>query len=141
MLKLGYVKKLMQTRFGSSASEDKKERENSYATVIASFLGFDNPEDCYQVQEHYPVMGDEHNITWVLAFSKWIEGMGYDWGVLGGHQYDDSHYIVFGVSYRDDVHACIYNNGELWHDPHPDGTGLAEELFFEYIEPIGVILQ
>lgn len=141
MLEIGNVKKLMQTRFGPSDSEDVKERENSYSTVIACFLGFDDPEDCYQLEEHYSNIADESNIAWILAFSKWMQDKGYDWGAMEGHQDNGTRYIVYGISYRDDSHACIYRDGELWHDPHPDGTGLERELFYEFIEPTILKLQ
>lgn len=141
MIKLNPVKKLEQTRFGSSDSPILSERENSYSTVIACFMGMSDAEEAFQIQEHFPEYGNERNISWVLAFSKWLEDKGYDWGGLEDHQYDDSLYIVFGVSYRGDSHACIYKNGQLWHDPHPDGSGLLQEVFFEFIEPVSVILQ
>lgn len=141
MLKIGYVKRLKQTRFGSSDFHDKKKRENSYATVIACFLGFEDAEDSLQIQEHYPDFDNDDDVTWALAFSKWIEDQGYDWGNMDGHSYDDSCYIVLGVSYRGDAHACIYKNGQLWHDPHPDGTGLNQEMYYEYLKKSNKVLQ
>jgi hypothetical protein len=33
-------------------------------------------------------------------------------------------------------HICIYMNGELWHDPHPENTGLITMDSFEIFERI-----
>ena len=36
----------------------------------------------------------------------------------------DSYYIVSGDANRGYEHAAIYKNGELVHDPNPEGNGL-----------------
>lgn len=128
------MKKLIQTRVDSilnDSFDDIKTRENSYATAIACFLDLDNPEDCIQIQEHFAE--DENDVKWVLVLSLWLEERGYDWGSLIGHQYDNSYYLVLGLNYLGNEHICIYKNGELWHDPHPDGMGLITEEGFEFI--------
>ncbi|WP_151778484.1 hypothetical protein [Acinetobacter brisouii] len=33
-------------------------------------------------------------------------------------------HLVAGISPRGHMHSVIYENGELWHDPHPDGGGV-----------------
>ena len=33
-------------------------------------------------------------------------------------------HIVAGESPRGYMHSVIYENGELWHDPHPEGGGV-----------------
>jgi hypothetical protein len=48
--------------------------------------------------------------------------------------YDGSYYLVAGESARGTIHVCIYKNGALWHDPHPDQSGLLEEDMFEYFK-------
>lgn len=41
-------------------------------------------------------------------------------------EYPDRPYQVVGKSPRDYMHVVIYMNGELWHDPHPEGGGVEE---------------
>ena len=36
-------------------------------------------------------------------------------------------YMVTGETVRGTRHVCIYMNGQLHHDPHPDNTGLVKE--------------
>lgn len=33
-------------------------------------------------------------------------------------------HLVAGISPRGHMHSVIYENGELWHDPHPEGGGV-----------------
>lgn len=50
--------------------------------------------------------------------------------------------IVGGLSYtpehaaRGDMHAVIYNNGELWHDPKQDPSGVIVPTEVDIIFPI-----
>lgn len=136
------MKKLIQTRVDSVLNhlwDDVKTRENSYAAAIACFLDLESPEDCIQIQEHFSE--DESDVKWVLVLSLWLQERGYDWGSLNGHQFDNSYYLVIGESYRGFDHVCIYKNGELWHDPHPDGTGLVTEELFEFLRKNNEIFQ
>lgn len=139
------MKKLFQTRIDElylDEDNDKiKSEDNAYATVIACFLDLDNVEDCIQIQEHFPNEKNEKDVSWMLVLSYWLEERGYDWGSMDNHLLDGSHYIVIGESFRGTTHVCIYKDGVLWHDPHPDGTGLLTEELFEYIKPNKVILQ
>lgn len=50
----------------------------------------------------------EANQQWVIDVSKGI-------GVK---------HLVGGISPRGYMHSVIYENGELWHDPHPEGGGV-----------------
>lgn len=50
---------------------------------------------------------DESNL-WVIDISK---GAGVK-------------HLVNGISPRGYMHSVIYEDGELWHDPHPDGGGV-----------------
>ncbi len=142
MVKQTRMRKLIQTRFGDfdyDQNEAVDTRDNSYATVIACFLNLNSPEDCLQIQEYFTEK--ENDAVWLLMLGLWLEERGYDWGSLDGHKYDNSYYIVVGESLRGTTHACIYKNGELWHDPHPDNTGLLSEEFYEYVTPLTTIFQ
>lgn len=50
----------------------------------------------------------DSNIQWVIDISKHL-------GVK---------HLVAGKSPRGFMHSVIYENGKLWHDPHPEGGGV-----------------
>lgn len=120
-------KKLIQTRMHTGMQPH--ERGNCFPAVIACIMGLDSAEDAIQVQELY----DSGNWAWSLM--QWLEERGWEWGSLNDHQYDGSFYLCSGNSPRGVSHVCIYQNGKLWHDPHPSGAGLLTEEFFEYLQP------
>lgn len=129
------MKKLIQNRLHKAPdmmNAPPEQRGNCYPTVIACFLDLDSPEDVIQIQEHY----NEHD--WPLTLHNWLRERGWEFGGLDGHQYDDSYYLVMGHTKRSDVvgHVCIYKNGKLYHDPHPDQSGLTTEDYFEYLDKI-----
>jgi len=128
------MKRLTQTRTAPNLSDPIKERDNCFATVMACFMDLDSPEEVFQVQEHYPEDGNIEDARWILTLSRWLDERGWDWGSMEGHLYDGSYYLVAGTSARGNVHVCIYKDGALWHDPHPDRTGLLEEDMFEFFE-------
>jgi hypothetical protein len=119
------LKKVMQTRFHSEST-----RGNCYAAVIASIMGKDSAESVIQIQEHY----DDQ--MWPIYLMEWLEDNGYELMTIDGHQYDNSYYFVTGMSPRDRsiTHICIYQNGQLVHDPHPDGTGILNFIGFSQLE-------
>lgn len=133
------MKKLTQTRIAPLLSDPIKERDNCFATVMACFMDLESTEDVFQVQEHYPINGDTQDARWLLTLSRWLDERGWDWGTMEDHRYDDSYYIVAGTSIRDTIHVCIYKNGALWHDPHPDKSGLLEEESFEFFEKKAIL--
>ncbi len=93
-------------------------------------MDLDSAEDALQVQEIY----DRND--WMEIFLEWLNASGWDLGSLNGHLDTDEYYLVTGLSPRNNKvnHVCIYYKGELWHDPHPDGTGILTETHFEYLE-------
>jgi len=102
------------------------------AAVIACLLDLDSAEDAIQMQEYYN--GTDRYVSVML---NWLFKRGYIMYGLSGHSdVKDEFYIVSGQSPRNHKihHACIYQNGKLYHDPHPDGTGLVSEEYFEVIE-------
>lgn len=50
----------------------------------------------------------QRDINWVIEVSKAI----------------GTKHLVAGISPRGYMHSVIYENGELWHDPHPEGGGV-----------------
>lgn len=45
-------------------------------------------------------------------------------------------YIASGKSSRGFMHAVIYSNGQLVHDPHPSGQGIAAVKYCQYLERV-----
>lgn len=117
------MKKLTQTRLHKPGET----KGNCWPTVVACIMDLDSPEDAFQVQELYD------SGYWHEPFMNWIDEQGYDYKDIDGHLYDDSLYFVTGTSPRfvDIKHIVIYKNGKLYHDPHPDGTGILTEDYFE----------
>ncbi len=123
------MKKLIQTRLHNPPVS----RGNCLPTAIACFMDLESPEDVIQVQEFYDVDPD-----WHIKLLEWINIRGWDLGSLRGHLETDEFYLVSGVSPRNPNvnHVCIYQKGKLYHDPHPDQTGILTEDYFEYLEKL-----
>lgn len=124
------MKKLIQTKLHKPPISTG----NCFPAVIASFLDLDSPEDVLQIQELY----DKETVIWQSVLDYWLEEKGWKWGDLEGHLYDGSFYMVVGSTERSQTtkHVCIYQNGKLYHDPHPSGAGLITEEFFESLTKI-----
>lgn len=122
--------KLIQTRL--KRGNLPEERGNCLATVIACMMDINDPELVFQSQMYFD-SGD-----WVIQLHEWITIQGWEMGRLAEHQYDDSFYFVTGISPRDKsiYHICIYQNGKLWHDPHPSSEGIVTEEYLEFLTPI-----
>lgn len=134
------MKTLKQTRTIELLDNGDVRRGNPLATIIACFLDIDDPEKVIQIQEHYPKNDDGTDAAnWVLVLSSWLEERGWDWGVLDDHLYTGEPYIVYGKNRHGITHACIYKNGALWHDPHPDDDGLIEEAQIEYLRKTRIL--
>lgn len=78
------------------------------------------------------------NGFWWDAVVLWWKLMGYDYGCVETHEQaielaNGGYYFVSGKSPRfpDSYHLVIYRDGKLEFDPHPDGTGLLTEEYFE----------
>jgi len=121
------MKKLIQTRLHIP----DKVRGNCLPTVIACFMDLDSAEDVIQIQDTYDNVDD-----WRSDLMEWLGIRGWEMGGLRGHLDTDEYYLVTGVSPRNSKinHVCIYQKGKLWHDPHPDQTGILNEKYFEYFE-------
>lgn len=118
---------LKQTRLNT-----KEQPGNCYATVLACLMMESSPENVLQIQEHYK---KEH---WPTTLNNWLENKGWKLTQIDGHLYDDSLYLVTGNTARDEniLHICIYQNGELVHDPHPDNIGIKTTLEFQTLTRI-----
>jgi hypothetical protein len=126
------MKKLIQTRLHNPPIS----KGNCFPTVIACFLDLQSPEDVLQVQEIYSAEGRD----WHDELEQWLKEKGWEKEYINGHLFDDSYYLVSGQSPRNPKvsHVCIYKNGKLYHDPHPDQTGILSEDYFETLEKIKI---
>lgn len=123
------MKKILQTRLHKPGVVNG----NCFPAVIACFLDLESAEDVIQIQDKFE---SEPKGQWIIDLHEWLYANGrWEWGTMKDHVYDDSYYLVVGPTKRSTevLHVCIYQNGKLWHDPHPDQSGLTEELYFEYL--------
>lgn len=121
---------------------------NCFPAVIASILEV-------SIDEVLPVEKMFNEADWNVRLFCWLKDRGWLW--RGAPEFDlfyaqgkcpdylklewvrDVPYIVTGKTLRFEGkvnHVCIYVNGEMVHDPHPDNTGLITMEFFEVIERI-----
>lgn len=120
-------KELIQTRLKTNS-----QRGNCLATSIACIMGLNDPEEAFQVQELY----DREDVLWIEELRDWLEEKGWDYGYLEGHLFNDELYLVGGNTIRNILHVCIYQNGKLYHDPHPFQSGLISETSFNSLRLI-----
>jgi len=120
---------------------------NCFAAVIATITGI-------PINDVLPVHNMFERHDWHISLFCWLKKRGWLW--RGAPEFDSFYklgkapqemeidmvrnkpYLVSGKTIRFDGevnHVCIYINGELWHDPHPDNSGLTTQEFFEVIEP------
>lgn len=119
--------KIKQTKFGMPEG-------NCLAACIASILEID--------LETVTINGGATN--WYEQARNFVLDYGYDLLILEklGNYWTkpQCYYIASGKSSRGILHAVVYQNGELVHDPHPDNSGLTEEpvdyLFFVARNPV-----
>jgi len=110
------MKPVYQTKFGDGEG-------NCFAACIASLLeiDIDSIPDFYQLYKN----------EWWLKFIEWIEPFGLTPIMLNDDPTNklpihNCYYLVGGMSPRGIGHSVIYLNGNLVHDPHPNGEGLSE---------------
>lgn len=106
---------------------------------VASILEMD-VEDVPHFYEGWDGKSDTLDM-WV-ARREWLRSQGWDiipmavWGddpeaalgVLEGTSYDDRYFLFIGLSPRGTNHTVVAANGEIVHDPHPDGGGIVGPL-------------
>lgn len=124
------MKKIIQTKL----HDPPNQRGNCFATCIACFLDLEiNEVPAFETLMNFD---DPSDHTWAKEATRFLSEKGFMWGSLEGHISNDEFYLVTGKSSRGVNHCCIYQNGKLFHDPHPSQEGLLTEEFFEYIEKV-----
>jgi hypothetical protein len=121
---------------------------NCFAAVIASILEMPI-EDVLPVQDRF----DQQD--WHIELFYWLKERGWLWRyapefkmmftegkIPAGTTHEtfkDKPYFVTGKTNRFEGkvdHVCIYMNGQLIHDPHPDNAGLTTFEYFDIIEKL-----
>ena len=113
---------VLQTKFGNGEGEAAG---NCLQAALASL--FDLPLDSV------PHFVAEPGSRWWSAMQEWLLREHSCFVVWASREqcppFDmhESYYLQVGKSPRGDFnHIIVARNGELAHDPHPDGTGLVE---------------
>lgn len=82
--------------------------------------------------------GDEKAFA---AQAEWLRERG--WGMLTVVKWQSlpwpphqGYFIAGGPSPRGHRHSVIYKDGELWHDPHPEGGGISEVQDIDFLYPL-----
>lgn len=75
------------------------------------------------------------------AMRTWLRAHGWDLITVSRGGMDAwpprvGYFIAGGMSERGLDHAVIYCNGELWHDPHPDRTGIKSVETLDILYPL-----
>lgn len=127
------MKKVMQTITGLGG--------NCEGATIATLLGL-NIEDVPSFWEGIDIKTtdtDESGVIYQENLNSFLRQHGYrmlnlgvtknpkaqdiNW-VIGVSKAIGAKHLVAGISPRGHMHSVIYENGELWHDPHPEGGGV-----------------
>lgn len=111
------------------------QRGNCFSAVVASLLEL--PLRAVPNFVEIEVLGGPH---WWWFFHRYIDLMGYRTVHFRARNPPiNTYYEMGGLSARATEshpihHSCVYFNGKLVHDPHPDGTGLLTEEGGWYLE-------
>lgn len=115
------MKPIFQTKFG-------KPDGNCTAACLASLLDLD-----IDTIPDFTTQGD----SWITAFNEWLApgGLALLWIELPNRFVipPDTYYMLWGISPRDIEHSVIGYNGEMVHDPHPDGGGLKKIEHYAFL--------
>ena len=88
-------------------------------------------------------MGDTER-QWWNALREWLAE--YNVGIVttdlkGALLHATKGYLIVGGSTERGLeHAVIYKDGELWHDPHPKGSGLKEVSGVDFLYPLNPLI-
>lgn len=127
------MKKVMQTITGLGG--------NCEGATIATLLGL-NIEDVPSFWEGIDIKTtdtDESGVIYQENLNSFLRQHGYrmlNLGVTKNPKAQDINWVievskaigakhlVAGISPRGHMHSVIYEDGQLWHDPHPEGGGV-----------------
>lgn len=132
------MKPIMQTVTGIKG--------NCFAACLASL--FETPlegiPDFHEAPEGADA--DTVNACWYKNMRAWLNSRGFGHIILtftDATQWQslclDGYHIVSGKSGRDVgnlLHATVWHNGKMVHDPHPDQTGILAPMEIDLIYPL-----
>lgn len=127
------MKKVMQTKLGLGG--------NCEGATLATLLGLELSEipDFWEGIDIKTTDEDESGVIYQKNINNFLEKFGFkmlNLGVSNNPSERDQQWVieiskhlgikhlVAGISPRGYMHSVIYENGELWHDPHPEGGGV-----------------
>ena len=103
---------------------------NCFAACVATLL-------CIPIEEVPPFEEYMEDRTWVRMATRFLASHGYVWGTMDDPE-PGEYYVALGYTVRSDtvLHAVIYKDGEMVHDPHPDKSGILAPLHLEFFEKL-----
>lgn len=134
------MKPVYQDKFFEPSVEFENQRGNCFSAVLASLLEL--PLKAVPNFVEIDVMGGPN---WWWLFHKYIEAFWDSRKIINirpGSPPINQYYAVGGLSARATEshpihHICVYLNGKMVHDPHPEGGGLLTEQSGWYIKQGG----
>lgn len=124
------MKKVYQTIYGKEG--------NCQSATLATLLGLEIEEVPYFFEgiDTKSMPEAESDRMFVDNVNNFLRTKGYQLIMLGqntphtewveeiSRELKGVKLLVGGISPRGNMHSVIYMDGELWHDPHPDGVGV-----------------
>lgn len=120
------MRKIDQTIYAS----DPKRQGNCVSACVATFLGLPLSEVPHFIEHGEAINtseGTEDRSAWWAMTVGFMAGHAGLWPVFLDRLEDAlPHETLFvaGKGKRGVLHQVLYRDGELWHDPHPDRSGV-----------------
>lgn len=106
-------------------------RGNCQQAAVASILGLP--------LEQVPNFNDCMEGFW-QGYENFLLSKGFIDVRLPGNHVPECFYLAYGKSARGVLHACVYRDGHLAHDPHPSRAGLVAVDEVHLIVPVEINL-
>ena len=116
---------VLQDRFYDADAPAERSRGNCLQAALASYLDLPLAEVPHFVQDEHDHPGEPEWDSWARE-CQWLRARGLH--VVLGDPEPGEYALASGPSPRSKgiYHIVINLDGQLAHDPHPDGTGLLE---------------
>jgi len=109
---------------------------NCFSACLASVLDLPLSE----VPNFFEIAPDDRD-DWWEAVRIWLRKrnlgvlpINADWNIV--RSMPGAYLIVAGMSPRGRLHSTIWFNGEMVHDPHPEGGGIEEPEWVDLLYPL-----
>jgi hypothetical protein len=126
------VTPLLQTILGTD--DPTQMPGNCLQAALASLLDLPLDDVPHFVGDDWATNGERY---WSAEWYRWCERRGLSLA-HGRQPAPGEYYLAAGSSPRgvDRSHIAVYRDGQLVHDPHPDGTGLVEVRTVWTVRPV-----